>query len=253
MKRRQFISAMVPAAAALSLPSFLSDAFAKEPYCGAKDKNDRRKKQAVLGEMAAVANAFRTASKNRKPLLVFVVPKDERLQYDRGLAYGELLNYGSDADLAPLADVEVVCAPMRALRRIVPGVAEGEPLMVLIRADALPATSRHLNADLKNVSTALRNHTEQHELDKVIEERISTLARLIREGVGDNKHRIAARAALARERFKVKAPAGTQWAKSYGCGILFEGEEDNARVGCGMAFVPAKSSRFLYFYSSEQP
>ncbi len=252
MKRRQFIGSAASAAAVLALPAFLREAFAKGPQCGTSDKKEAKKKQAALGEMAAVASAFRLASKNKKPLLVIVVPKDGRLQYDRGLAFGELLNHGSDADLAPLADVEVVCAPMRDVRRIVPGVAEGEPIMVLIRADALPATSRHLTADLPNLRDSEKERVNGLDIEQVIQKRISTLGGLLREGIGDHKHRIVARAAEARARLKDKAPTGTQWAKSYGCGISFEGEDDNERVGCGMAFVPEKSRRFLYFYSEEQ-
>lgn len=247
MKRRHFVGGLATAAAFSMWPAFLREAFGKGSECAGKDKKEDRKRRSAIGEVAVVASAFRRAAKNKKPLLVFVVPK-EGSQYDRGQAFGELLNHGSDEDLAPLADVEVVCAPMKAVRRIVPAVPEGDPLMVLIRADALPATGKHLNADLPT----LRGDDRYKDLtaNEIIEKRISTLGKLLREGIGDHKHRVKARAQEARKALKEKAPEGTQWANSTGCGITFEGENDEPRVGCGMAFVPEKSRRFLYFYSA---
>lgn len=42
---------------------------------------------------------------------------------------------------------------------------------------------------------------------------------------------------------------GSKWANSGGCGTRIEGEEQRVMVACGMGHVPAKSSRFLYFFT----
>ncbi len=42
---------------------------------------------------------------------------------------------------------------------------------------------------------------------------------------------------------------GSKWAQSGGCGTRVEGEQDRQMVACGMGHVPAKSSRFLYFFT----
>ncbi len=42
---------------------------------------------------------------------------------------------------------------------------------------------------------------------------------------------------------------GSKWAQSGGCGTRIEGEEQHVMVACGMGHVPAKSRRFLYFFT----
>ena len=42
---------------------------------------------------------------------------------------------------------------------------------------------------------------------------------------------------------------GAEWATSGGCGTSFENGETNVGVGCGMGHVPARSRRFLHFYT----
>ena len=55
----------------------------------------------------------------------------------------------------------------------------------------------------------------------------------------------AARARLSKQRVP-----GSHWATSHGCGTRVEGHpEQGLGIMCGMGHVPAKSSRFLYFYT----
>src|SRR5688572_19613495 len=51
-----------------------------------------------------------------RPLLILVAPKDEETAWMRGCGFGELLNHGTDASLAPLALFEVVCESYTTLR-----------------------------------------------------------------------------------------------------------------------------------------
>lgn len=58
------------------------------------------------------------------PVLVFVIPADQALEYDFGRMLGEYLNHGSDEYLAPLAAVEVVCTAEEELPA--PDATEGK-------------------------------------------------------------------------------------------------------------------------------
>ncbi|HND11498.1 MAG TPA: hypothetical protein PLY80_13740 [Pseudomonadota bacterium] len=42
---------------------------------------------------------------------------------------------------------------------------------------------------------------------------------------------------------------GSKWARSSGCGMRIEGEDQRRMVACGMGHVPAMSSRFLFFFT----
>lgn len=66
---------------------------------------------------------------------------------------------------------------------------------------------------------------------------------------GERRAELASRLADYARATWVEAPVpGSWWARSGGCGITFENEEDNMRVGCGMGHVPAKAVRMLHFY-----
>lgn len=69
----------------------------------------------------------------RRPLLVFVIPTDEGQRWRRGRIFGELLNHGDDASLAPLALFEVMCAPVASLSERFPGLSRGrEPWLIVV-------------------------------------------------------------------------------------------------------------------------
>lgn len=202
VKRRHFLSAAAFSLGSLAWPGWLRQAFA-DPACG----DDRY--------LATVSGGFRRAHLAGKPLLCLIIPKDDSARYDRGRAFGELLNHGSDEDLAPLCLCEVICAPMAALRSLVPAAGQGEPLMVLIDTAATPATGVRLSAELPKDEPADRFVVGDNEKDwrKAMEEsqrreeaaigrRIATLGRLLRSGItGPSlQQRVAqARAALPKD------------------------------------------------------
>ena len=84
-----------------------------------------------------------------KPLLVLVVPDDGDVRWRNGQAFGELLNRGGDEAMALLALAEVICAPMSALRLVVPGAGEAEPTMVVVETHVVPARCRPVEARLE--------------------------------------------------------------------------------------------------------
>ncbi|KYF86751.1 hypothetical protein BE17_15295 [Sorangium cellulosum] len=251
MNRRIFLGATAAGLAVTAWPAFIRDAFGDGIAC------DRDGKPSAAPPVAQVSAAFRRAQQAGKALLVLVIPADGNARWERGRAFGELLNFGADRDLAPLAGVEVVCATMADLKKIVPGAGAGEPLMVLVRTDKVPAVATPLDASLpayKSARSLDRTGWEQQRKDeeKIAAQRIGALGELLRKALGADERSVAARAAGVRARLVKQPPAGAHWASSSGCGTTIEGVEENGVVGCGMGHVPEKSRRFLYFFSVEQ-
>lgn len=60
---------------------------------------------------------------------------------------------------------------------------------------------------------------------------------------------LGALAAAARRRVVEGEVPGAEWATTGGCATAFEKRELNIGVGCGMGYVPARSRRFLHFYT----
>jgi hypothetical protein len=201
--------------------------------------------------LTQLAASFRHAQAASRPLLVLVIPVDDAKKWSRGEAFGELLNHGGDRDLAPLASVEVVCGTMRDLRKLVPTVGVGEPLMVLVQTDRVPAAVRQLDCDL-DPGPSWRSRGDYKDLQRLDEEtsnqHIGALGALLRKELGDDASHAARLAAAVRARITAKPPAGASWAKSQGCGIQIEGD-DPVIMGCGMGHTPAKAQRFLYFFT----
>ncbi|MGK3968470.1 hypothetical protein WMF01_48765 [Sorangium sp. So ce1667] len=251
MNRRIFLGATAAGLAVTAWPAFIRDAFGDGAAC------DMNGKPSAAPPVAQVSAAFRRAQQAGKALLVLVIPADDSAKWERGRAFGELLNFGADRDLAPLAGVEVVCATMADLRKIVPGAGGGEPLMVLVRTDKVPAAATPLDASLpafKSRRSLDRSSWEQRQKDeeKIAAQRIGALGDLLRRALGADERNAAARAAGVRARLVKQPPAGAHWASSNGCGTTIEGVEENGAIGCGMGHVPEKSRRFLYFFSVEQ-
>ncbi len=240
MKRRQILGAASVALTAALWPPLVRQAFADDAECNGSP----------LARIALVATAFRRARASGRSLLVFVIPADDGAKWGRGQVFGELLNHGSDLDLAPLAGSEVVCATMDELRRLVPTAGIGEPLMVLVHPDRVPATTRQLDVVLPEVGPFGDETWEQRERaeDAVSDRRIAALGGLLRQELGSEDRRAATLAGEVRARLKDKPPPGTRWANGRGCGVDVEGEPRMA-IGCGMGHVPKKASRFLYFFS----
>ncbi len=311
MNRRKFLSTLsstaavaVPVAAVTATwPDFLRSAFAVKPAPPHAEDGDG---------LTVVSESFRRAQRAGKPLLVLIIPQGDN-KWERGRHFGAWLNHGTADQLWPLALVEVACATMNDLRRLVPTVGLGEPLMVLVETDAVPTTVTRLNANLDQPAQRAQrpaNVEEWRELerreDAQVDHEISVLARLVRKPLVDadalarragqarsalppellaqlqngtptpellaqpaQVDRVAAMwagaavqagaapspmttvlAAAARERLLHQRVPGSHWANSSGCGSSIEGHPDYGRgIACGMGHVPAKSSRFLYFYT----
>ena len=156
-----------------------------------------------------------------RPTLVLVVPRDENERYERGAAFGEWLNHGSDRDLAPLALVDVVCA-----RASDYGVT-GAPLVLLVVGSTV--------------------HRLDYKLPKSDKDRRDLLGTYVRKLLPLDGKSASELARVARERYVKKAPRGARWGRTSMCGAEYEeGPADN--VDCGMGSLDEPSRRFLDFY-----
>lgn len=248
MKRRHVLGVASAGLAAALWPSWLREAFADNAACDTPGSG-------ALARVAALAAAFKAARDVGKPLLVLVIPENDMEKWTRGRAFGELLNHGSDVQLAPLSRVEVACATMADLKKLVPSAGVGEPLMVLVGTDRVPAAVRQLDVELPQYPAAMRfeqNETwesREKKEEAISDRRIAVMAGLLRGALGADDARAPALAKEVRQRLTVKPPRGVKWAKSYGCGTEIEGDDDRMGVACGMGHVPKKSQRFLYFFT----
>jgi hypothetical protein len=180
------------------------------------------------------------------PTLVLIVPRDDHDKWDRGEAFGELLNYGSDRDLAPLALVDVVCLPAQKLD------IKGDPLMVFVDGGKQQLLDGKLPRIPNDAFSEVLAGGDSPAQIAASDARIALLSRLIRRALGPRRdadaRSDASLATLARARYVKRPPPGTHWAHSGGCGYTIEGAPDlNHDVDCGMGHVPHRSARFLYF------
>jgi hypothetical protein len=200
--------------------------------------------------------ALDRARRSSRPLLVLVIPEKDELKWDRDAAFGELLNHGSDFQIAPLSRVEVAAATMAEVRARVPSVPTGEPAMLYVQADqrAALATSGftlkqypswHRGDDGRSWEQRLKDE------DKIADERINALAGSLRVSLGLPDD-IPAAAAEVRRRVTHRRVPGSHWAHGSGCGTqIEESEREKMMPDCGMGHVPSKSARFLYFWATK--
>lgn len=174
MRRRTLLKGT--AAALFAAPAWVQRAFAADECTSSTSPKAPGKASAAL------AGAYRSAQRGGRPLLVFVIPENKEHRWARGAAFGEWLNHGSAEQLRPLAQVEVVCARMSVLRRLVPSVPQGEPVMVLVETDQSPAVVRFLERELPPRKFGL----DDAEANAQIDSRIAALSELLHEAtVGD--------------------------------------------------------------------
>jgi hypothetical protein len=254
MERRRFLGL---AAAAAGWPLFIERAFA-DTSCEAPSKPSSRPRS-----RSAYPAAFERAKLRGRQLLVFVIPESDDEKDERGRAFGEWINHGSAAQVAPLALVDVVCATGRELGAARPK-GPREPLMVLVDPDT------RLSHSLDDTLPRYGRYDLSDE--EVLARRIAILSRLLVDAVAPARTATQT-SALARQAASLKQepPPGSHWADDSGCGTrvektaaerraLKEAQERAMRngmvlsssfrgIGCGMGHVPAKSSRFLWFYS----
>lgn len=174
MQRRKFLGIVTLGVGTTTLPMWLSSAFNLDggPNCG--DDSVTHDLTALPVDYTDPDACMPGAVPHGKPRLVLVIPVDETQQYRRGHAFGELLNAGSDAQLAPLAAFDVVCRKLADLDLV---AGDHEPLLVVLE----PGRPPHM------LDTPLPWPEHEPFLDIDIDARITALADLIARHVDGPK------------------------------------------------------------------
>lgn len=145
MLRRKFFGTIAVGVGATALPVWLSRSFGLRGETCPDDLLDDAPARAPADPPRAHCGTV--AGVAHKPLLVLVIPADDHTaQWDRGQAFGELLNHGSDAQRGMFALFDVVCRRVDQLAADVRAVVRDEPLMVVldpfVAAPILPLTAK---------------------------------------------------------------------------------------------------------------
>ncbi|MGZ3429756.1 MAG: hypothetical protein ACXVCV_24060 [Polyangia bacterium] len=239
MKRRTFLAAVGASTAAALWPQLIRRAFADASF----DAPGARK------SAPGVPSSARHIDASKRPQLVIVVPADDAQKYRRGELWGEYLNHGEAAQIAPLAQVDVSCATMQELGALA-GDVKGEPLALLFERDG---SVRALDAKYPDYASLGR--LDPKDDDAIVDRRIGIVSAMVRRALppippGEVRE-AAARVVRA---VRTQPPAGSHWAQASGCGpaTVENMKDDSDEVvgyGCGMGHIPQKSSRFLYFFA----
>jgi len=233
MNRRHFIKTTALSFGLTATPQFILQAFGGEP-----------------SSKTLVFDAYRRARRAQHSLLVFVIPANPAERWHRGGALGAFITYATDAQLAPLARCEVVCATAAHIHDLVPNAPAGEPLAFLIATTAVPANVAAINATLADPNVRDENYQDYKDaiaaMDKIVMTNVASIANAFGAALGPADPTLAAG---VRERLSKRDVPGARWASSTGCGVTYEhpdkADEDMGMVDCGMGFVSEKSRRFL--------
>jgi hypothetical protein len=143
-----------------------------------------------------------TAKGEGKPILVFVVPKDDSKKHWRGTTFGAFLMHGGDEALADVAVCRVRCATVDEVEAFAPGATGGrEPWLVLIETHGETPRGTPIGVkfpETKDEPSAGFSERAKRE-DAEIRARIALLATAVSAAVSPDEETILRRAAEARE------------------------------------------------------
>jgi hypothetical protein len=239
MQRRRFLQAMAAAAAAWAVRA-RGDTSASAG-AGAKPSGT------PFTERGHLREALARARKRGVPLFVIVIPASDDEKLERGSIFGEFLDHGSEDQLEPLSQAELVCAPADELREV--ASVAGEPLFAVVQPNgavtAAPAAfPRH--------DKGWGRQTDSESVS-LVDKRIAfiaahvdrTLPRPLNLSKSMDGHVITVQ-------LRAHAPLGSHWARQSMCGgptVDDLPDDPSGMPDCGMGHVPKKSERFLYFFS----
>jgi len=238
MKRRTFLAAVGASTAAALWPSLIRRAFADASFDAPGTKKTA----------PGLSTSQKRIDTSLRPQLVIVVPADDTQKYRRGELWGEYLNHGAAAQLAPLAHVDVSCATMAELGALAKDV-KGEPLALLFGQDG----------SVRALDARVPEHTfrfdARNDDDALSDKRIALVAKMIGSALPPvPAGEVRAAAARVVRAVREQPPAGSHWANASACGPatvenMKEDSDEIVGYGCGMGHIPQKSSRFLYFFA----
>jgi hypothetical protein len=240
--------------------------------------------EGLAGEGSDLDAALERAKAAGKPLLVLANPADAAARADRGDRFGVFLNRATDAQLAPLALCELICADEKRVHERFPAAPTQAPLL-LVETDGRAPPFKGLTWSPPPESWRRRGDEDTQKATLEVRRDIDAIAAGVKEAlwgapvqerrlaqlrsvVGPGASEAAAtideamkRAALVIQtpqgttqlargveaRWRRAPPPGAKWAVSSGCGTDIEGGEPNM-MDCGMGFIPEISQRFLMLW-----
>ncbi len=141
--------------------------------------------RAASGDLDAV---LKRARERGKPLLLFVIPRDDGAKWDRGRLFGGLLNTAGDETLADLALCEVACAEMDGIRSLLEkGTPPGEPLALLVETAGPDLRALAIDPSLPPQTDPLRGgedwNESRNQAEQAARDRIARFGEAIRGAV----------------------------------------------------------------------
>lgn len=275
MNRRGFLAASAAVVAAASWPSWLQDALAAPAHDGLATLSTawRRAQQSgkallvlvipdeaskwdrgrVFGELLNHADAGTMAALATVEV-VCARMADVRVLIPQAPP-GEPLMLLAETDRLP-ADVVAIDPALATSSPTRGGSPDGDDavdrriavLSAAVRAPLLRLLPRHAAQVAAAVGPAVAAERVAA-FTSLPPDAADAVAALLWHAYGDEAVPLLAEAAIARLRTG-RVPGG-RWAQSYGCGVHYEDAEpgEGYAIGCGMGFVPEKSTRFLAFWN----
>ncbi|HKB15402.1 MAG TPA: hypothetical protein VKF62_05020 [Planctomycetota bacterium] len=136
--------------------------------------------------------ALKRARERGKPLLLFVIPRDDGEKWDRGRLFGGLLNTAGDDTLADLALCEVACAEMDGIRSLLEKRApQGEPLAIVVETAGPDLRALAIDPSLPPQTDPLRGgddwNASRNKAEQSARDRIARLGEAIRSAVAADR------------------------------------------------------------------
>jgi hypothetical protein len=168
MERRNLLRG---ALASALLPAWASGAFAGTRAAGRPGQTEDEQSDPAL----ALVRAYEAAQDMGRPLLVLLVPEDEKLRRRHGEAWGQLLTQESIHTLADLALCDLVCAEERLVRAALGSRIElAEPGGTALLIETGQARTVRIEVEIEEVP-----HYEKKILAAVVE-RLDRLSQAVR-------------------------------------------------------------------------
>jgi hypothetical protein len=198
----------------------------------------------VLANPAPAVSAAPAVATALRPHLLVILPEDTTQQYRLGHALGEYLNHGQDADLAPLAAVELSCIAADEVDLPATATGQGPLALLLVAGD----TQRLVRFELPGEDVF--DHSNELLAEKVIDKRIAILSAAVRRAVIDHDRVVGVSQRMLSSRrvqeIAARARAGyaiVDWRTDSGF-MIPEDETETKREPVARSLMPDEAAHF---------